>query len=70
VLYCCDAEDTIGANNHPLTLRQRLEVAKLMEFTVGIKAMVMINITTEADCNPGLTTVLLMCIYRVWWQYN
>jgi len=21
-------------------------------------------------CNPGLTTVLLMCIYRVWWQYN
>ena len=60
VLYCCDAEDTIGADNRPLTLKQRVEVAKLaenttgklpgqLEFAIGMKAMVLINIAMEAD---------------------
>jgi len=64
VLYSCDAEDTIGADNHPLTLRQRVEVAKLaegmtgklpgqLEFAKGMKVMVVINITTEADLANG-----------------
>ena len=30
-----------------------MEVAKLMEFTMGMKAMVLINITTEADLANG-----------------
>jgi hypothetical protein len=63
-LYSCDAEDTIGSENQVLYKREQLEVARKpekemgklpgqLEFAVGMKAMVVMNIATEADLANG-----------------
>jgi hypothetical protein len=63
-VYSCNAEDTTGSNNHVLSKGERLEVARKLEkdtcklpshieFTVGMKAMVVMNIATKADLANG-----------------
>ena len=64
ILYQCDAEDTAGNENRPLTMAERVTVAKMsdkktgklpgrLQFAVGMKAMVVLNIATEADLANG-----------------
>ncbi|KAF8219414.1 hypothetical protein L208DRAFT_1340417, partial [Tricholoma matsutake] len=63
-LYLAPSEDTMGQERNQLSLEERVimagmkpqETEKLeweVEVTVGMKAMVVINITTEADLVNG-----------------
>ncbi|KAJ6539886.1 hypothetical protein DFH09DRAFT_929981, partial [Mycena vulgaris] len=63
-LYVCRAEDTHGWDQLPLTLRQCVVVAGMkmkqtgklkehVEIVLGMRAMVMLNISTEGDFANG-----------------
>ncbi|RDB28920.1 ATP-dependent DNA helicase RRM3 [Hypsizygus marmoreus] len=69
-LYVSQAEDTIGTNGAPLTNTQRLIVASMtskhsgklperVQLAVGMKAMVLINIATEAEIANGTRGVII-----------
>jgi hypothetical protein len=64
ILYQCDAEDTAGTDNRPLTMAEQVTIVKMsdkktgklpcrLQFAVGMKAMVILNIATEADLANG-----------------
>ncbi|KAJ7507781.1 hypothetical protein B0H11DRAFT_1902810 [Mycena galericulata] len=63
-LYICDAEDTVGRTEESLNLEQRIVVAGMttkqtgklserVELAIGMRAMVITNIATEADLANG-----------------
>jgi len=63
-MYICGAEDTDGANDSELPTEVRFEIARLVErqtgnlqdrttVSIGMKAMVVINVATEADIANG-----------------
>ncbi|KAJ6512268.1 hypothetical protein C8R47DRAFT_957912, partial [Mycena vitilis] len=63
-MYICTAEDTVGRKQEKLDLMQRVIVAGMtvkqtarlaerVELAVGMRAMVMMNIATEADLANG-----------------
>jgi hypothetical protein len=64
ILYVCNAEDTVGSSNREPTMKERFQVAGMTEthtgklphrlaLAVGMKAMVVLNIATEADLANG-----------------
>jgi hypothetical protein len=63
ILYQCDAEDTVGTDNRPLTMVERVTIAKMSDKKTGklpchlqfagMKPMVILNIATEADLANG-----------------
>ncbi|KAJ6486488.1 hypothetical protein C8R47DRAFT_955134, partial [Mycena vitilis] len=63
-MYICHAEDTAGAHHEKLNLLQRVTVAGMaikktaklaerVELAIGMRAMVLMNIATEADLANG-----------------
>ncbi len=68
-LYTCPAEDTAGRSRVELTMEEKVTVASMrakqtarldhkVQIAIGMRAMVLINITTEADIANGTCGII------------